>query len=79
MPWNTTAVALVNITARLPNSQVYTNEISQTIRLRWGKITEIRTLEETQTLMAALQTLLEFGVTEAGAAPIEDIKPTDQF
>jgi ketosteroid isomerase-like protein len=79
MPWNTTAVALVNITARLPNGQAYTNEISQTIRLRWGKITEIRTLEETQALMAALQTLLESGVTEAGAAPIEDIEPTERF
>jgi ketosteroid isomerase-like protein len=79
MPWNTTAVALVNITAKLPNGQAYTNEISQTIRLRWGKITEIRTLEETQALMAALQTLLESGVTEAGAAPIEDAKPTNQF
>jgi ketosteroid isomerase-like protein len=84
MPWNTTAVALVNITAKLPNGQVYRNEISQTIRLRWGKIIEIRTLEETQALMAALQTLLESGVTEAGAAPIEDTKledtePTKRF
>jgi hypothetical protein len=29
--------------------------------------------------MAALQTLLESGVTEAGAAPIEDIEPTERF
>ena len=79
MPWDTTVVALVNVSATLPNGQTYRNEISQTIRLRWGKITEIRTLEETQALMSALQTLLESGVTEAGAEPISDTILTNRF
>ncbi len=79
MPWNTTAVALVNATASLANGETYRNEISQTIRLRWGKIVEIRTLEDTQKLVAALAKRLEAGVTEAGAAPIQDVEPTERF
>jgi ketosteroid isomerase-like protein len=71
-PWDTTAVALVEIEVGLPTSQVYRNQISQTIRLRWGRITEIRTLEDTQRLVEVLRALREGGLEEAGAPPIQD-------
>jgi ketosteroid isomerase-like protein len=71
-PWNTTAMARVNICATLQNGRVYKNNIVQTIRIRWGQITEIRTLEDTQTLVTALQEQASAGVPEAGAAPIHD-------
>jgi ketosteroid isomerase-like protein len=72
MPWDTTVVALVKINATLENGQQYQNQISQTIRIRWGRIVEIMTLEDTQKLVQALQVQLEAGILEAGAAPIED-------
>jgi ketosteroid isomerase-like protein len=72
MPWNTTVVALVKISATLANGQSYQNQISQTIRIRWGRIVEIMTLEDTQKLVQALQVQLEAGIAEAGAAPIID-------
>jgi ketosteroid isomerase-like protein len=72
MPWDTTVVALVKISATLANSQSYQNQISQTIRIRWGRIVEILTLEDTQKLVEALQVQLEAGILEAGAAPITD-------
>jgi ketosteroid isomerase-like protein len=71
-PWNTTAMATISIRATLHNGRVYKNNIVQTIRIRWGRITEIRTLEDTQTLVAALQEQVSAGVAEAGAAPIHD-------
>jgi ketosteroid isomerase-like protein len=72
MPWDTTVVALVKISATLANGQPYQNQISQTIRIRWGRIVEILTLEDTQKLVQALQVQLEAGILEAGAAPILD-------
>ena len=72
MPWDTTVVALVGIRATLENGQLYQNQISQTISIRWGRITEIQTLEDTQKLVQALQVQLEAGILEAGAAPISD-------
>jgi ketosteroid isomerase-like protein len=72
MPWDTTVVALVKISATLANGQPYQNQISQTIRIRWGRIVEIMTLEDTQKLVQALQVQLEAGILEAGAAPIAD-------
>ena len=71
-PWNTTAVALVEIRASLPGGQTYTNQITQTVRIRWGRITEIRTLEDTQKLVETLRTLRDAGLEEAGASPIQD-------
>jgi ketosteroid isomerase-like protein len=65
-------VALVKISATLANGKSYQNQISQTIRIRWGRIVEIMTLEDTQKLVQALQVQLEAGIAEAGAAPIID-------
>jgi ketosteroid isomerase-like protein len=50
----------------------YRNEVAQTIELRWGRITRIRTLEDTQKLDRALRRLAEAGVPQAELAAIED-------
>jgi ketosteroid isomerase-like protein len=71
-PWDTTAVALVEIRASLPGGRAYQNQITQTVRIRWGRITEIRTLEDTQKLVETLRALRDGGLEEAGAAPIQD-------
>jgi ketosteroid isomerase-like protein len=70
-PWRTRAVALVDVRTDVAG-EPYRNEVAQTIELRWGRITRIRTLEDTQKLAGALQRLGEAGVVEAELAAIED-------
>jgi ketosteroid isomerase-like protein len=70
-PWRTRAVVLVDVRTEVAG-EPYRNEVAQTIELRWGRITRIRTLEDTQKLARALQRLGETGVVEAELAAIED-------
>lgn len=70
-PWRTRAVALIRVRAT-PGGHPYENEVAQTIDLRWGRITRIHNLEDTQKLAAALERLGAAGVDEARAAPITD-------
>lgn len=46
------------------------NEVWQRVHLRWGRITEVRTLLDLQQLDEALGLLASTGVTEAKAEPI---------
>jgi ketosteroid isomerase-like protein len=72
-PWRTRVVALIDVAAPIDGG--YRNEVAQTIELRWGRITRVTTLEDTQKLAAALERLGERGVEEALAAPIDDAVP----
>jgi hypothetical protein len=40
--------------------------------MKWGRVTEIRTLEDTEVLQRALDRLAAAGYEEARAAPITD-------
>jgi ketosteroid isomerase-like protein len=68
-PWRTRAVALIHVRAAVAD-QPYENEVAQTIELRWGRITRIDNLEDTQKLAAALERLAQAGLDEARAEPI---------
>ena len=70
-PRRTRVVVLVDVATEVAG-EPYTNEVAQTLELRWGRITRIRTLEDTQKLARALQRLSEAGVPEASLAAIED-------
>ena len=50
----------------------YQNVVHQFLRIRWGKITEVRTLEDTAVLQKTLDRLAAAGYAEAHAAPITD-------
>lgn len=71
-PWSTAIATWVTITAQLPDGSGYSNVLSQLIRMRWGRITEIHTIEDTQTLVRALDRLAASGNAEAHAKPITD-------
>lgn len=73
MPWNTRVAVHVAIHATLPNGQGYDNEFLQLMRLRWGKVTSVLTVEDTHRLSRALDELAAAGVIEAHAAPISDV------
>jgi ketosteroid isomerase-like protein len=68
-PWRTRAVALIGVRADVAG-QPYENEVAQTIDLRWGRISAIHNLEDTQRLAVALERLATGGIDEARAAPI---------
>jgi ketosteroid isomerase-like protein len=68
-PPNTRAVVLVSVTA-LVDGEAYRNEVAQTIHLRWGRITSIRNLEDTQKLAGALERLGAAGASNALEAAI---------
>ena len=76
-PWRTRAAVLLDV--RIPGERgysdaepVWTNEVMQTVELRWGRITRIVTMTDTQREVAILTRLTEAGMAEASAAPIED-------
>jgi ketosteroid isomerase-like protein len=71
-PWRTRAVALIRVAATVAG-RPYANEVAQTIDLRWGRITRIHNLEDTQKLAAALDRLAASGLDEARSAPITGI------
>jgi hypothetical protein len=47
----------------------------QNMRMRWGRITEIHTLEDNVVLTRALDHIAESGNLEAHAPPITDTAP----
>jgi ketosteroid isomerase-like protein len=70
-PWRTRALALIRVRATVAG-RPYQNEVAQTIDLRWGRITHIDNLEDTQKLAAALERLAAAGLDEARAEPIAE-------
>jgi ketosteroid isomerase-like protein len=70
-PWRTRVIALIRVRATVAG-ETYENDVAQTIDLRWGRITRIRNLEDTQKLADALERLASAGFAEAAAEPITD-------
>jgi len=70
-PWRTRAVVLIDVNTDVAG-EPYRNEVAQTLELRWGKISRIRNLEDTQKLERALRRLAAVGVPQAELAAIED-------
>jgi ketosteroid isomerase-like protein len=75
-PWRTmimTYVKIVGTVAATNGSlQPYENEFMQRMVLRWGKIHEVLTLEDTQRFVNALPRLAAAGIADATAGPITD-------
>jgi ketosteroid isomerase-like protein len=70
-PWKTIVMSHVVVTATLANGENYTNQFMQLMRLKMGKIVEVRTLEDTKHLADAM-TRLAAVEPDAVAAPITD-------
>ena len=71
-PWSTRVATDVVAHVTLPDGTRYENVVNQFVELRWGRVTEIRTLEDTQKLARALEALTAGGYSEAVAEPIAD-------
>jgi len=71
-PWSTSIATAVAVHATLADGSSYDNVFNQFMRMKWGRVTEIRTLENTEVLQQALDRLAAAGYPEAHAAPITD-------
>ncbi|MBM0275901.1 nuclear transport factor 2 family protein [Micromonospora tarensis] len=71
-PWFTRIATVAHVSGPLPDGTRYENTVNQILHMRWGKITKIRTLEDTVTLQRALDAVAVAGNAEAHAAPITD-------
>ena len=71
-PWNTRISTQLDFLMPLPGGRSYRNVVMQAMRMRWGRITWIHTLEDTQRCMRLLQWRAEHGETEALAPAISD-------
>lgn len=76
-PWNTRVATRERVSGPLPDGSRYDNRVHQFIHMRWGRITRIRTLEDTHLLMNALDVIAASGNEEAHAAPITDESAAD--
>jgi ketosteroid isomerase-like protein len=77
-PWSTRIATRISVTAPLPDGSLYENVFMQFMRMRWARITDVHTLEDTVVLQRALDTIAAWGIPEAHAAPITDDIDTAQ-
>jgi ketosteroid isomerase-like protein len=71
-PWNTRIMTYVTFRGSLPSGAPYENEVMQLMRLKWGRIVSVLTIEDTQRFVAILPALAAAGISDATAAPITD-------
>jgi ketosteroid isomerase-like protein len=75
-PWNTRVMTHMLFRATIPGVEgeavPYENEVMQLMRLRWGRITSIVTIEDTQRFVDVLPQLAQAGHKDATAPPIND-------
>lgn len=74
-PRRTRLAVTTHVQGDLPDGSVYDNVMVQLMTLRWGKVTEVETLENLQELQRALDVVAAHGKAEAHAEPIEDPVP----
>ena len=71
-PWRSTVYTVFEDVVQPAHGDAYRNHGVQVVELRWGTAVRVHTYVDTARVAAALQTLLEAGVAEAGAPPITD-------
>jgi hypothetical protein len=72
-PWHTRIFTQLDFVKPLPDGTPYTNVVMQRMVMRWGKVCEIHTLEDTQRCARFLAWQVARGKLEAEAAPISDV------
>jgi ketosteroid isomerase-like protein len=70
-PWRTRIHTLLEFSVPHDNGR-YRNVVMQTMHMRWGRVTWVHTLEDTQRCARFLAWRRSGGVIEAEAAPISD-------
>lgn len=71
-PWNTRIASRLDFCVPMPDGPEYKNIVMQFMHMRWGKVTYIHTLEDTQRCMRLLEWKARCGLDEATASPLSD-------
>lgn len=71
-PWRTRVATRARVSGDLPDGTRYENTVFQFLTLRWGRVTEVETVEDLQVLQRALAVVASSGVDEALAEPLQD-------
>jgi ketosteroid isomerase-like protein len=69
-PWNTVVSVEWVDQVRPAAGEPYTQHGTHWLRIRWGKVTEIRAYLDTQKVERAMRAMAEAGIEEASAPPI---------
>lgn len=70
MPWDTRVGISIGVRAELQDGSPYQNDIVQLLRMRWGRVTRVRTVIDTGRLTEAFRRLSAAGIAEATALPV---------
>ena len=73
-PWHTRIFTQLEFVKPLPDGTRYSNVVMQRMVMRWGRVTEIHTLEDTQRCVRLLEWQARQGKAEAMAAAISDVE-----
>jgi ketosteroid isomerase-like protein len=71
-PRNTSIATAVAVHGTLADGSSYENIFNQFMHMKWGRVIEIRTLENTEVLQRAMDRLAAAGYEEAHTVPITD-------
>jgi ketosteroid isomerase-like protein len=71
-PWDTVAAVEWTDRVRPAAGAPYVQHGTHWLRIRWGRVTEIRAYLDTQKVEQAMRAMVEAGIDEAGAPPITD-------
>jgi len=71
-PWRTRIFTQLEFVKPMPGGETYVNVVMQRMTMRWGRIDEVHTLEDTQRCAKMLQWQAQQGKAEALAPPITD-------
>jgi ketosteroid isomerase-like protein len=71
-PWDTRVATYLRFKARLANGQPYENDVVQMLRMRWGRVTRVHTIEDSLRCARTLADIAAGGQPEAVAPPITD-------
>lgn len=74
-PWRTRSVALVR-TSLTAGGETFRNEFAQTLEIRWGRVTRVNVVEDTEKMARILSRIADSGNDEAAAPQIADAAET---
>ena len=74
LPWDLRIHTRLEFRMPMADGTLYRNDVMQYMRMRWGQVVEVHTLEDTQRCVRLLAWMANRGVAEASAPPITDVQ-----
>jgi ketosteroid isomerase-like protein len=73
-PWDMTIHTRLVFRMPMGSDTPYRNDVMQVMRMRWGRVDDVHTLEDTQRCTRLLAWMASQGKAEAAAPPITDVE-----